>query len=164
MGTGTPLPLDPHEMQNVRTEIRRVFTNLTDSFQVTSWPAERYNCVAWAADDPSNWWWPDPDGESFWPRGVERQDTVEAFIAAFRTIGYEPCESDDLETGCDKVAIYAIGNNAKHMARQLPSGAWTSKLGEWWDIGHHAIEEVEAPHYGIRVQILRRPSPQKISD
>jgi hypothetical protein len=157
MGTGTPLSLEQREMEGVRAEIKGTFTKLTDSFQVTSWPTDTYNCVAWAAGDSRKWWWPDPEGESFWPHGVDRQDTIETFIAAFRTIGYEPCKSHHLEAGFEKVAIYAIGERTKHMARQLPSGAWTSKLGGWWDINHHSIDEVEAPHYGVRVQILCRP-------
>jgi hypothetical protein len=146
-------------MQVVRAEVKAEFAALGSSFQITSFPDANYNCIGWAAGDSWNWWWPDPDGESFWPHGVERQDTVDAFVAAFRTIGYEPCISPDLEPGYEKVAIYAIGNKVKHMARQLSSGAWTSKLGEWWDIGHQAIGEIEAPHYGVQAQLLRRREP-----
>jgi hypothetical protein len=161
MGTRTPLSLEPQQMQIVRAEIRGVFANLSDAFEVTSWLTDNYNCIAWAAGDSQKWWWPDPEGESFWPRGIDRKDTVEAFIAAFGTIGYEPCDSHDLEAPFEKVAIYATGNSTKHMARQLSSGAWTSKLGEWWDIDHPSIEEIEGAHYGVRVQILRRPYPTK---
>lgn len=163
MGTGTPVPLNQEEMLQVRAEIRAEFKALNDSFQVTSWPTDNYNCIAWAAEDIGNWWWPDPDGESFWPIGIPREETVDAFIAAFSTLGYEPCETGDLEPGYEKVAIYAVGNRTKHMARQLPSGAWTSKLGEWWDVGHELAEEIEAPHYGIRKQVLRRQQPDLLS-
>jgi hypothetical protein len=160
MGTGTPLPLNQQEMQSVRAEINRDFANLQDAFQVTSWNVESYNCIAWAAEDQCYWWWPDPDGESFWPQGIVRDDSIAAFVAAFRTMGYELCGSYALEPGYDKVAIYAVGDKVKHMARQLPSGGWTSKLGPWWDIGHDSVDGVQdSPqriHYGVKRQAMRR--------
>jgi hypothetical protein len=159
MGTGAALPLSSQEMQIVRTEINNEFNSLRDAYQVTSWPIEAYNCIAWAAEDQCYWWWPDPDGESYWPIGVVRQATIPAFMEAFRTMGYEPCDSPDLEPGIEKVAIFAVGNSVKHMARQLPSGAWTSKLGNWWDISH-SVDGVQDPphrvHYGARAQVMRR--------
>ena len=160
MGTGEPLPLNPQQMQNVRADINAEFENLQEAFQVTSWPTDAYNCIAWAAGDQYYWWWPDPDGEFYWPPGVDRVATVAAFIAAFQTLGYEPCDSPDLEPGFEKVAIYAVGDSTKHMARQLSSGTWTSKLGEWWDIAHDSVDGVQDPphrvHYGARRQIMRR--------
>jgi len=160
MGTGTPLPLSQQEMQAARTAINQGFGCLQDAFQVTSWPTDSYNCIAWAAEDRSYWWWPDPDGESFWPQGVLRQTSIAAFVAAFQTMGYESCDSYDLEPGYEKVAIYAIGNDVKHMARQLPSGAWTSKLGEWFDIDHDSVDGVQDPpqrvEYGVKRQAMRR--------
>jgi hypothetical protein len=162
MGTGTSLPLEAAEMQAVRLAISEEFRNLNDAFQVTSWPTGTYNCIAWAADDQNTWWWPDPDGESYWPPNVPRQATVDTFVAPFRIIGYEPCDSPDLELGYEKIAIYAVGDSTKHMARQLPLGTWTSKLGEWWDIEHYSVDGVQdhesraVPHYGIRRQVMRR--------
>jgi hypothetical protein len=140
MGTGEPLPLSQQQARDARIAINQDFGNLNDAFQITSWPTDSYNCIAWAAEDQSYWWWPDPDHESFWPHGVQRDDSMAAFVAAFRTIGYELCNSFDLEAGFEKVAIYAVGDKVKHMARQLPSGAWTSKLGEWWDIAHDSVD------------------------
>jgi|CZKY01.1.fsa_nt_gi hypothetical protein len=163
MGTGAALPLSPQEMQTVRAEINNEFSSLQDAFQVTSWPLDTYNCIAWAAEDHCYWWWPDPDYESFWPRGVDREDTVVAFIAAFQTMGYELCDSYDLEPGFEKVAIYSAGERVKHMARQLPSGAWTSKLGDWWDIAHNSVDGVQDPptriHYGVKRKAMRRIMP-----
>jgi hypothetical protein len=160
MGTGTPLPLDPTIMQAVRDEINAEFRSLNDAFQVTSWPTDSYNCIAWAAEDQTVWWWPDPDGESFWPAGIDRVATVAAFMAAFELLGYEPCTNPDLEPGFEKVAIFSIGNDTKHMARQLSDGTWTSKLGEWWDIQHYLPDGVQDPpnrkHYGSRSQLMRR--------
>ena len=33
--------------------------------------------------------------------------TLDAFIQAFQSIGYEVCASDNLESGFQKIAIYA---------------------------------------------------------
>jgi hypothetical protein len=43
------------------------------------------------------------------------------------------------------------------MARQLVSGAWTSKLGRLEDIEHEALEAINCDDYGEPVQFLRRP-------
>lgn len=56
--------------------------------------------------------------------------TLDAFIQAFQSIGYEVCASDNLEAGFQKLAIYAdYTGKLTHAARQLLNGKWTSKLG-----------------------------------
>jgi hypothetical protein len=75
----------------------------------------------------------------FGPPNVPREETVEAFVAAYKTKDYLPCDdlNTDLEPGYEKVVIYlSADNEPTHTARQLPSGAWTSKLGTWEDIEH----------------------------
>ena len=38
------------------------FPNLkADGYQVTSPQSLEYNCIAWAAGDNTQWWWPDDD-------------------------------------------------------------------------------------------------------
>ena len=72
------------------------------------------------------------------------------------------CDDVDSEPGFERVAIYAVGNepnlSPQHAARQLPSGRWTSKLGDWEDIEHHELRDVESPDYGRVVHVMRRPS------
>lgn len=76
-------------------------------------------------------WWPFPHPTSaYWPPGEPRVETLDSFILAFRTLGYELAYHARLEPGFEKVAIYADANGTPtHMARQLESGAWTSS----WD-------------------------------
>jgi hypothetical protein len=116
-----------------------------------------YNCIAWAAGDPTRWWWPDAAGDYYWPPGVPREETVEAFIAAFARLGYELREAGDraLEPGYEKVAIYAKDDKPTHVARQLQTGAWTSKCGRLEDIGH-ALEGLEGCRYGSPAAVMRR--------
>jgi hypothetical protein len=108
-------------------DLESLFPGLRDSGYVVTSPAEiRYNCVAWAAGDEEQWWWPDED--SYWPEGVAREETMAAFVAAFGELGFVSCEDHLLEEGYQKIAIYATPDGVPtHVARQLPSGLWTSK-------------------------------------
>lgn len=137
--------------------IERAFPRLvSDNYSETSPPDLLYNCVGWTAGDVSRWWW--PDDASFWPEVSRREWSLDGFVEAFATLGYEPCESDELEAGFEKVAIYLREDGRPtHMARQLPSGRWTSKLGESEDIEHASVRGLEGEIYGRCERILRRP-------
>src|SRR5690242_6289443 len=63
---------------------------LSTGFQVTSTATTDYNCIAWAAGDDT-WWWPDGSGFGYWPPQSQREETLDAFIAAYNAVGYEPC-------------------------------------------------------------------------
>jgi hypothetical protein len=127
---------------------------------VETGPADwRYNCIAWAAGRTDAWWWPDVDGDGFWPEGAPREETVAAFVAAFATLGFTPCENSDHEPGWEKVALYAVNDTPTHAARQLPDGKWTSKLGRGPLVTHNTPHGVEGPVYGIACAYLRRAIP-----
>ena len=133
------------------------FPNLNQTTcRITSAPTRRYNCIAWAAESVANWWWPNAWG--YWPPGVEREPTLGAFIDAFRQLGYEVCADGSLEEGYQKISLYVDGAGAPtHAARQLPDGAWTSKIGECEDIVHATVNDLSGPMYGAPVQFMRRP-------
>lgn len=126
-------------------------------FHITSPRDDRYNCIAWAAGDDSNWWWPDAAGEDTWPAGVTRAETVEAFREAFATLGYAVCDDEQPEAGFEKVALFALAGVPKHTARQLPSGRWTSKLGPREDI-EHDLHDLTGMVYGSVALVLKRPT------
>jgi hypothetical protein len=141
----------------VSAQLESLFPRLAGSdYAITSPSTRAYNCIAWAARVQDEWWWPDPMGVSPWPAAVQRAETVAAFIEAFETLGFVTCSTDSVETGFEKVAIYALAGSPKHAARQLANGRWTSKLGELEDI-EHALDSLEGDWYGQVVQILRRP-------
>ncbi|HUW66401.1 MAG TPA: hypothetical protein VMW83_17210, partial [Spirochaetia bacterium] len=107
----------------------------TTPFSITSQEDNQYNCIAGAANDYSRWWW--PNQYAYWPEGVSEEETVDAFVEAFNTLGYEVCNSDTIEPGFEKIALYVSKDGRPaHAARQLSSGLWTSKLGPSWDIEH----------------------------
>jgi len=125
-------------------------------FHITSPMDATYNCIAWSVGDTARWWWPDPGGFDFWPPGTPRDRTVDAFIQALGTAGYAPCADGSMESGWEKVALYATHEGPTHAARQLPNGHWTSKLGPDEDIEHDLAGLVSAI-YGSVIQFMRRP-------
>jgi hypothetical protein len=136
--------------------------NLTDqSCVITSPPDTVYNCIAWAAEDTNRWWWPFPlGGVSYWPKGIPRQETIDAFILAFGTLGFLPCRDGSLEKGVQKIVLFARLEAGSviptHAARQLENGHWTSKLGPLEDITHFVHDAVNGPAYGQAVKFLSR--------
>jgi len=150
------------EIQLARLLIPRAFPRLgSEPFQVKSPRTAQYNCIGWAAGDDQNVWWP---GGKYRPNGARPDESVAAFVTAFETRGYERCDSADLESGFQKVALYADApaGRVTHAARQLADGQWTSKLGAQWDI-NHSLEGVcgPCPAYGRAAQILKRKIPQR---
>lgn len=121
-------------------DTRGMFPNLNDDdFECTSEDTIDYNCIAHAAGDKERWWWPSAV-DSYWPRGVPQEETPEAFVQAYATIGYELCDGAELEDGFEKIAIYVWEGLVRHAAIQLVDGRWSSKLGSDIDIRHRSLE------------------------
>ena len=137
------------------------FPNLKqEALRITS-PKAYYNCFAWAANDNTQCWGTDSANGDYWPTGVPKAYTVDAFLAAFSTLGFVRCSSGEQEKGVEKLAIY-LGQTGEpeHMARQLPSGWWTSKIG--WaleDIEHETLKALECDDYGTVQVFLSRQIP-----
>lgn len=131
-----------------------------DSCQITSNASRGYNCIAWAAKDEFHNWWPDPMGVGYWPAGVPRTVTVDAFMQAYMTLGYKLCFDGSLEAGLEKIAIFATGPQGSeiptHAALQLESGEWTSKLGPFEDVRHKTVDAVNGPVYGKPICYMSR--------
>jgi hypothetical protein len=127
-------------------------------YAITSPATGDYNCIAWAAGKTDSWWWPDAMGVGAWPDEAPRLETVDAFVAAFQSLGYASGADETLEAGYEKVALYALAGVPKHAARQLPTGRWSSKLGELED-AEHSLDGLAGAWYGTVIHILRRPLP-----
>jgi hypothetical protein len=124
--------------------------------RITSDPTGEYNCIAWAAGCSDKWWDPIPNPRYFWPKDIPPSDSVETLCRTFESLGYTKTENEIYEQGFEKVAIYGDQVGFTHAARQLPTGKWTSKLGDWEDIEHDTLEALEGEFYGKAVQILKR--------
>lgn len=127
------------------------------TFQITSPATDAYNCVAWAAGDDSTYWAVDPWGIFHWPVDPG-EDTLEGWVHAFSKLGYVRCEDAALAEGLEKIAIYGTATGPLHIARQLPSGRWTSKLGRSEDI-EHEVEGLVGDAYGEVLAYLCRQRP-----
>jgi len=126
-----------------------------------------YNCIAWAAQDPSiniprtcRFWWPDGI-YAYWPSWIVSPDnTVSCFVETFMSLGYRVCDNSRLEPGYSKVVLYAMHVSKRpitppvrwqdmndwiptHMARQLTDETWTSKLGGSEDLNHFTLDAIE---------------------
>jgi hypothetical protein len=128
------------------------------TWEETSDATDDYNCAAHAAKVDDAWWWPDPEAtEYFWPHGAPREETIEAFVAGYQTLGFEECQDGALEAGYEKIVIYAnLSGSPRHVARQCPDGRWSSKLGGEEDIAHDSPETLAAGLYGYPARFMRR--------
>ena len=137
--------------------VENLFPHLKNSgFEITSPATPYYNCIAWAAEDTSAWWWPDAMNQCFWPSNVPREESKDAFVKAFETLRYKVCDDSSYEEGYEKIAIYLANGEPQHAARQLDSGKWTSKLGRDHDIEHGDLKGVSGKIYGKDLVVMKR--------
>jgi hypothetical protein len=141
---------------NIESEFPRL---RQDGYSITSPGTDDYNCIAWAGGDTTRKWDPDPTSGRYWPKTVPRTLDVESFVQLFALEGgYSPCDSQAFEQGFEKIALFvSLSREVTHAARQLPSGTWTSKLGDWEDIEHSTLSGLESAFYGQVAKILKRP-------
>lgn len=141
-----------------RSQLESRYPGLRDSdWGITSEEDPRYNCIAFAAFDEDRWWEPDPMGQYFWPPSVPRENTLEAFILAFESVGYVRCEDETHEDGFHKVALYVKANAFTHAAREHKGALWKSKLGEDVDIVHR-LDALSGRVLGRPAVFLKRSS------
>ena len=148
---------------------RRVLTKEKSAFfpiltpedhEITSEEDGYYNCVSWAIGEGVKSEKYDPtDQTATWPNTLPRDTKLETFVRLYvEILGFEPCPLGDYEPGFVKLAIYSDKNmEFTHVARQLPSGKWTSKLGDWEDIEHATPDCLQLGFYGKVRKFLKKP-------
>jgi hypothetical protein len=132
------------------------FPRLTPlNHKITSPAVDGYNCIAWAVGDVVRWWEPG----YFWPVPVIGPKYALAnLVRAYESVGFTGCNADQADASAELVALYSDGNDRyTHAARRLPSGKWTSKLGQWEDIEHDTPDDVAGGAYGEVVGYMSRP-------
>jgi hypothetical protein len=130
----------------------------------TSEATRRYNCLAWAAASDTTRWWERILSNFlisgyYWPSSVREGGTIVGWIRVLESEGFATCHSREYEPGFVKVAVYVKGAEPKHIARQIGPASWTSKLGDFEDIEHPTLEELEGEEYGKVGPVLRKPVP-----
>ena len=137
------------------------FPHLNSSnHRITSPKSRDYNCVAWAAGIDDQQIWPngaeDLASEVVWPDDVRNDESVEAFIAYFESIGYFACDNSTLEDGFVKIAIFVKDDYPTHISRQLSTGKWSSKMGiDDVDIEHDDLDCISGGTYGEATVYMR---------
>jgi hypothetical protein len=144
--------------------IEELFPKLTSgNYEVTSDAVSRYNCVAWAVGSVHHWWEALHVQGFYWPPGVLRDGSLQSWIQAFELHGFKSCPDGNYEPEQEKLAIYVdASDDPQHVARQLSTGEWTSKLGELEDIRHTTLDILEgdeADDYGRAKHFLKRHRP-----
>ncbi len=127
-------------------------------YTITSPQTNTYNCIAWAAKDDTHWWQPDPFFQFYWPPSAPRIPTVEAYIVAYQSVGFQQCSDSENEDGFEKITIFTDRNGAPtHASREIPDrNTWTSKLGESYDIDHHS-HALDGGFYGMPTVFMKKP-------
>jgi hypothetical protein len=143
-----------------KERIERHFPRLVDEeWRITSESDPGYNCIAFAAFDTHQFWDPGMVGLPgyYWPPQAPREHSLKAWVKAFETHDFQISESGDLEPETEKIAIYVDQNgNPTHVARQLPDGKWTSKLGKAEDIEHNSAQGLDSDLYGKAAVFMMR--------
>lgn len=135
--------------------LEELFPDLGNAFEITSLATPDYNCIAWALGYQDAKW--DPSPWYYWPRGVPRNQAVSTVATIFASFGYLACDEESPQPGCDYVAIFSQdGLNYTHVARRLPDGRWTSKLGNLEDIAHDDCAGLAGDEYGQVVRWMKR--------
>ena len=150
-------------------ELYEIFPKLANTqTRITSCHNCDYNCVAWVFDDQTKWYepfgtvLPSPKPPYFWPPELpnhpdDRRSST--YVKLFELYGYEVVDSDSIEPGFQKIAIYVHNGEFRHVARQTKNGYWTSKIGALEDIIHElSALESEGPFaYGKPRIFMRKP-------
>lgn len=132
---------------------------IATNHRITSAADSAYNCYAWACHRTDIWL---EAGQvyAYWPSGIPSKLTLNTLTAVYAAEGFVRCDDGTLEPGCEKIAIYTDTRGLPlHAARQLPIGAWTSKMGQLEDIEHDSLDAISGPTYGRPARFLRRPIP-----
>jgi hypothetical protein len=142
---------------DINVELEADWPNLAQThYRITSPHTGDYNCLAWATGEDERWWSPLPEDDYYWPEGVPRELSIASFVMAYETVGFVVCENGDWVLNVEKLAIYITSDGRpQHVARQLPNGFWTSKLGRLEDI-EHELEGLTGQLYGTVQKFMER--------
>lgn len=132
----------------VYLRLKSHFPNLDNGMvDISSFSDPTYNCVGWVLfennGNPPQKLWPSDCEGYHWPEDLPKIDTVDNFLEFFQRKGYSLCLTKIVEDHLDKIALYSVANRVKHVAKQLKSGVWTSKIGDYETIEHENLEMLE---------------------
>ena len=129
-----------------RQQVEAAFPRLKQTqYDILRTSAKTYNCIGWALGTSTEWVWPGTSVADF-----------DRLTAAF---GYHRIQALDfrLDPGLKKIVLYGKPVNGKweptHMAKQMPDGTWTSKLGKLPLIWHLQPSDLNGTSYGKPIAV-----------
>jgi hypothetical protein len=128
----------------------------SSSYELTSPETPDYNCFAWALRSEGQWLAPVITASASVEPEEFATEVMSWLMGVLSEAGFERTSWPG-EPGFEHLAVYADAGEPLHLARQLPNGHWTSKLGRWEDIEHSLPDALEGPLYGTVVGYFRRP-------
>lgn len=153
--------------QRCRLNKRTIDPNDPRFVTVSSESNSAYNCVAWALGIRDQWWEPHAQGsirqgQGYWPDGAAHNRDPQTLRQIFRQQGFADCENGDPEPNVVKIALYrTLGTDGNykwtHVARQLRTGSWTSKLGNSYEVTHRKPDDLDGHLYGDVYAYMAKP-------
>ena len=157
----------PPDEQRRSLNKRTIDPNDPRFVSVGSDPNPEYNCIAWALGLKNRWWEPHTQesieqGRGYWPVGLPHDRSPETLCELFRREGFADCENGDLDPSIVKIALYQLSDAAgnqrwTHVARQLKTGLWTSKLGSSYEVTHRNPDDLDGSLYGEVYAYMAKP-------
>lgn len=140
----------------------KIFPNLKlEEFEITSPEDFKYNCFAWAAGYDDVIMQPSTNKIYCWLTG-EIGETLDNFEKQFNLLWFKERTDAEYEEGFEKIALYVKDSEVTHASRQIETGWWATKLGQWGaDIEHKVLDGLEGEEYGKVALILKRPLKYK---
>ncbi len=134
---------------------------------VNSDASPEYNCIAWALGIKNQWWEPHSQGSivedrGYWPAGLPHNRAPQTLRALFWREGFVDCENGDFDPNIVKIALYRLPDTDgsyrwTHVARQLKTGLWTSKLGSSYEVTHRKPDDLDGSLYGEVYAYMAKP-------
>jgi hypothetical protein len=117
-----------------------------------------YNCLSWALGITWTRYDPIPRCAGYyWFPGIPRKWDEPTLRTVFENHNFRVAQDYELEPGYEKVVFYIDETGIpRHFARQLPSGRWTSKIGDLNDIEHDTLDLIIVPQYGKPGLVMKR--------
>jgi hypothetical protein len=102
--------------------------------------------------------------EHYWPEGVPRDFWIKSVVLALAAKGFSVhqrsfffrCREPAYDPNFETIALFQKGGKFKHVAMQIRTGWWKSKLGDYEDI-EHPSSAMHKGNYGKLYAYLRRP-------
>ncbi|HYE53679.1 MAG TPA: hypothetical protein VD996_02510 [Chitinophagaceae bacterium] len=149
---GYSYALTKEEMESLWPDLKE-----GENFHFTSLKKRGYKCVWYALMLDRG------DIDMLWFRDFYNLDpatldhSAKGYAKCFQQyFGFEECLSKEYEEGFIKIVLYEDKNqDFKHVARVLPNGYFTSKMGNYEDI-QHSLEAVCGNEYGYPVLYMKK--------